>query len=99
MITINRWAYDCLKRFRCHFHIKETSGTKIYSVLLSSEWRRMDEALDKAREYEVTSERQKSKYLYEARERLADMIVYCIGLLHLLGVSDVEDLVRKRMGK
>lgn len=67
--------------------------------MLSCEWRRMDEALDRAREYEGKSERQMTKYLFESRERLADMIIYCIGLLHLLGVNDVEDLVRKRLGK
>lgn len=67
--------------------------------MLSGEWRRMDESLDKAREYEGKSERQVSKYLFDARERLADMIIYCIGMLHLLGVNDVEELVRKRLGK
>lgn len=67
--------------------------------MLSSEWRRMDEALDRAREYEGKSERQMTKYLFESRERLADMIIYCIGMLHMLGVKDVEELVRMRLGK
>lgn len=59
----------------------------------------MDEALDRAREYEGKSERQMTKYLFESRERLADMIIYCIGMLHMLGVKDVEELVRMRLGK
>ena len=97
MVTINRWAGDCLARFLSHFHIKVTAGSKIYSVMLSGEWRRMDDSLDKAREEKT--ERQRNKYLVDTHERLADMIIYCIGMLHMLGVKDVEELVRKRLGK
>lgn len=97
MITLNKLADGCLARFRHHFRIKDTAGHKIYSLMLSGEWRRMDEALDKARAEQ--SARQRNKYLNDAKERLADLIVYCVGLLRLLGEKDPEQLITDRLGK
>lgn len=97
MITLNKFADECLERFRHHFRIKMTSGHKIYSLMLSSEWRRMDASLDKVRD--ESSARQRIKYLIDAKERLADLILYCIGLLRLLGEKDVEQLISRRLGK
>ena len=97
MITLNKLADECLARFRHHFSIRPTAGHKISSLMLSGEWRRMDDALDKARVEQ--SARQRNKYLNDAKERLADLIVYCVGLLRLLGEKDPEQLVSRRLGK
>jgi hypothetical protein len=97
MITLNKFAESCLERFRQHFHIKPTAGTKKYSVMISAEWRRMDEALDKARD--ESSALQKHKYMADAKERLVDIVVYCVGFLRLLGVKDVEEIIQRRLGK
>ena len=98
MITLNRYAQECLERFRQRYGIKSSSGEQIYSSVLCVVWARMDQGIKDAKA-EMRSQYQKSSRMLDVKERLADMIICCVGMLHMLGVRDVEELIMRRLGK
>ena len=98
MITLNKLAGECLQRFRERYCIKTGGGQQIFSSVLCVVWARMDQNLKDARD-ESRSEYQRNSLITDATERLADMIVCCVGMLRMLGVKDVEALISRRLGK
>ena len=97
MITLNKWAGACLERLRSIFSIKDYNSLQNYSLALSREWRSVDEGVKNLNSANMVIEQNRWRWIL--LEHLADMVIFCIGMMRHLGEEDVEAVIRKRLGR
>lgn len=89
MIKINylsERAHEVMsKRFKANKH----TSIKAWLIFISMLWRHADDAIHKP---------ECNRFIYSELELvLADIIVLCVAILHRLGVTNIENLIRKRI--
>lgn len=97
MITLNKWAKECLDRMRRMFIIRDYNSLQNYSLALSREWRSVDEGVKNFNAANMVIEKNRCKQVL--LEHLADMVIFSIGMMRHLGEEDVEGVIRRRIGK
>lgn len=89
MIKINFLSAKAHEVMTKRFNKNQHTSVKAWLLLISVLFRKADDAAHK---------KECSRFVYsEAELVLADIILLCIAILHMLGVRNIENLIRRRL--